>query len=679
MVLAAALFASVSARAAGLVVRPAYGRAPVELVFEGQHAAGRFLVENRGSTPITVEVKPRSGSKTNPRLPPDVHAAFQDNDSRATLAPGASQSVMVRWDLPRQHRLWQLFGQVLVRRVDPGSHDPALAMGIHCQVPLSFGWLFYHLASWLLLVPLIGAAVVAAAALGGFRKPRALGVLALCVTLVELALTVVTYANFRPWVTRWGGNDGYQFIEHARLLPSLGVEYSLGIDGLSLSLLLLSALVAVVAMLVSFRIAKKPGAYFALLLLFEAVLMGVFMALDVALLLAFWIVAAASAVLLVAGWGRAGSRNAAFRSAVALGLATLLIGAAFAYLSKHAGPSYLVGGSPAPRTFALSELMHADFVGPGLLIWRHSAVAIAYGALFVGFGLILALVPLHGWLLAALERGPSGAAILICAALLDVGAYGLLRVGYGVLPQGTLWAAHTLAVAGVIAIYYGGLGALMQTDLRRFVGYASVGHVGFALVGLSSLTAIGVQGCLTVLFSHGLSVALLLGTAEALSAREGAELDGLARRMPWLAALAAVGLLVSLGMPGSSGFVGELEAIVGALPEQAPFAVLAAIGIVFVGLAHVRVLGRLLGGSSSESDATPSRLSARELAALVPLALLALLLGVWPRPLLRVSDSSALDYASRVQPPGPLQIARVRPRPAGRLADVAARQVHPRS
>lgn len=668
------LLVALQARAAGLELRPVYGRAPVELVFEGSRSTGRFLVENHGATSVTVEVRPRAGTARNPRLPPGVHATFQDGKARATLAPGATRSVLVRWDLPERHRVWQFFGQVLVQRVDAGGRTPPRAIGIHGRIPLTSGWLFFHLLSWILLAPLLGAAGVVAVALTGLRKPRVLLSIATGALLLELVLAFVAYANFKPWVSRWDGNQGYQFIERARLLPSLGVEYALGVDGLSLGLLLLTVLVVLAAALISARVARRSALYWVVLLILNAGLVGVFSALDLGLWLAFWAVAASAAVLLVAGWSETETRNAAARLAVVLGFATLLVGAAFLYLSKHAGPDYLVDGSLAPRTFSLTELMHVDFVGRGLTLWRRSAVAVVWSAMFVGFGLILALAPLHGWLTSVLERAPSGPAILICAALMDVGAYGLLRLGYGVLPQGTVWAARTVSVIGVVGVYYGGLAGLVQTDLRRFVAYASLGHVGFALLAMGSLTAIGVQGCLTTIFSHGLAVTLLIGTAEVLRRRIGSSdlgrLSGLARRVPRLGVLAAVGFLVSLGMPGSSEFIGELLSIAGALPKQSPWAIAGALGFVFVALAHFRVLGKLLlAEGSEESDPEPlAPLGPREIAALAPAAVLAVVLGLWPRPLLRLSDGAALDYADRVNPPGVLQVVRASASHRARLA-----------
>lgn len=677
----AVLIAVPALAAPALVLRPLHGTGPLELTPDGNGYAGQLVLQNTGHADVAVRrLEMREGSAVNPRLPVGVTAAFDNGGTSAVLSPGASKRVEVRWTLPQRIRARQLWGAVVVLTGERTA--PSASAGVHAQLPMAIPWLLGHACSWLILIPLIGIAALFAAHLAGYRKLRSLRWVGIVASGVQLALALGLLVRFDPALSRLDGNSGYQLIEQSRLLPGLGIQYALGIDGVSIGLLVMVPLLALAASLMSYSVSRRLKSYWLLLLLLDVGLTGVFASLDLMLLTGFLVVALVAAVLLVAS--SSGQKRAALPAAVYLGAAALLLVFAFVYLSGHAGTSYLFDGSRAPRTFSLIELSHVDFTHMGLLIAGHNAVKVLYSALFVACALVLAAPPLHAWLPRALGRAPAGVAMLVAGAVMPVGVYLLLRVGYAVLPQGAAWAAQTVAAFGAAGVVYAGLAALAQPDLRRFAAYASVSQMSLCLLALGSLTAIGVQGAVMQMLGHGLVAALLFGVIGAVGERlhetRVDSLAGLSCERPELGLLLAIALLGSLGLPGTTGFVAELLALIGATPLLRVPMLLAAVGLVIAALAHVRVFRRVLSGPFPERfrrgpylephGGRVPPLEQREVTALVPLALLVVLLGIVPGLLLSATRGSCLDEADLVNPLGPTQVVERAPAASLRLAEL---------
>lgn len=671
------LFARVAvARSGGLVARPAVGVAPVELVPRAGGYAGGIVLENRGSKPLRVEsLELRDGPDTDPRLPPGVEATFSDGASTALLAPGESKQVEVRWNVPTPVVARQLFGQVLFHVQDAAP----LAVAFHAELaggaPLGG-----HALTWLLLLPLFGVVGVAGLRIVGYEKLRALRWAGVAVALAQLALALGIYAVFDPAFTRYDGNDGFQMIERARLLPGLGVEYAVGVDGTSLALVLLVPILVLAASLWSYTIDRALVRYWTLLFVLDAALIGAFVSLDLALLGVFLLVAVGAVVWLLAG--SSPRRAPAFKLATyALG-AVILLAIAGVYLSGHAGTSYLLDGRTAPRTFSIIDLSHAEFSSGSARLFGYRAVKALWTALFVAFAVLAAVVPFHGWMDDAVERAPAPVALLVMGALPALGVYGMVRLLFGVLPLGTRWAAFTMMALGVASMLHAGFSALAQTELRRLVACASRFQSGVALVGLGSLTSIGIQGALAAVVFQGVTVALLTGVAGALDDRvettRFSDLGGLARELPLFALVAAAGFAAAFAAPLSAGFIPVLMAVISVAASRPLVALLAAGALLPMALACVRAFSRLMLGDVpprwAESPLLEPHggrfpgLSVRERYALVPLAVLVVVLGLWPRPVLYLLDASALDHASRVNPPGPAQIVRRELREVPRLA-----------
>ncbi|MEB2312690.1 MAG: proton-conducting transporter membrane subunit [Sorangiineae bacterium] len=647
-----------SAAPAGLVLRPLAGAAPLELVPQPGAFLGRFLVENRGATSLVVEaLELRDGPDDAPRLPAGVEAEFSDGASTVTLAPGESKLVDVRWVLPTPIAARTLWGHVLVRV--QGVEGPPAAMGFHAEVA-GAAPLGGHLPSSLIVTPLVGALVALALWLFGARRLRGLRWVGVGVGVAQLALACVAYRAFSPSFTRYDGNEGVQMLERARLSPSLGIEYALGLDGPALSLVFLLAILLVTAALASRGRGAHLASFWALLLLLDAALTGALLALDLALLGACLAVTLASVFALIYAQGAA--RAPAFRFATYALVALALLGCSGAYLSAHAGAAYLADGALAPRAWSLFDLYHADFAGSTAQLFGARAVTVLWSALFVGFAIIAAGFPFHGWLDDALEAVPAPLALMLGGALPALGVLGLARLCFGALGHAAGWAAPTLVVVGALGMLHGALTALVQAELRRFAASAVRFQVGVALVGLGSLTGIGVEAALMAVVVSGLGVALVLGVAGALDRRLArtrlAELGGLGRELPMLALVAAAGLATVLGAPGTGSFLALFMALLGAAARHPWLAIVASLAVVPMAVASARVFHRVFFGELPAAlrespllephGGHPPPLAPGERVALGSLAALVVFLGFWPRPLLSLLDAASLDLASRV-------------------------------
>jgi NADH-quinone oxidoreductase subunit M len=615
---------------------------------------GELLVVNQGAEPLTVSRVAIRGDQDDVRAPPRVLVRFKDGPpTTATLLPGASKTLFVSF-APENPRVTQAFGHVIVTSTDEQAGE--VAMGFRAQLPTGLGWVGDHALSLLVLWPLRAAgrpddALVRRAAIG--------------VASSELLLAFWAYRRFVPGLGRADGNDGFQLVERTVWVRAAGSEWFLGVDGTSVVLVLLAALVGLVAVLVAGDLRRSDGAHAALALLSSGI-MGVLVALDAVVFVGAWTTVLLAAVVLIGGWGGAHGHRAAAKLGVlgAVSAGALLV--AMAALSNASGRTFLVDGTPMTHSMAIPELARTSFsASPPIL--GVPLVAAAWVLLFVAAAIAAPAVPLHGWLSDALEEGPASAAIVLGGAAVTLGPYLLIRVGLGALPEGAHWAGSSMAALGGLGAAWGALGAMAQRDLRRFVAYTIVGNAGLALYALGSLTTQGIAGAVLALWAHGVAAAILLGVAHALERRVGTcdvvRLQGLAGEAPVLAAMLAVGLGVSLGVPGFVGAWALVLAMVGGSAPH-PFVALWMAGAVVVSAAaHARV-GRLLLFEAVDPGWRRSRqleafgghlpdATSLEMAALVPMAALALGLGLWPAPLLTPMESAARDASSAVEPPTP--------------------------
>ncbi len=463
-----------------------------------------------------------------------------------------------------------------------------------------------------LLVPLLGAILM----LFLPDDERLVRLAALVVAAVPLLL--VTYIYFA-----YGDDLGAASLtQDLTWIPSLNVGYRVGLDGLGFGMFFLSALLTVIAVLAAWDVRRNLKQYFAAIFLAEVGMLGVFAAQDLILFYIFFEITLIPMYLLVGIWGDENRRPAAIKF----------------FIYTFLGSTVMLAGFIAFGILAGSYAMDALTAGGGLSPRAQVAVA----ALIL-FGLLIKVpaVPLHSWLLDVYVSSPTSTNVLLSGVLPKLGTYGLIRVAIPLLPQGVEPFLPYLAAFGVINVIYGSFVAFLQPDLKALVAYSSIGTLGYILLGAASGNAVGLNGAVFQQVSHGLYSALLFILVGVIAARTGTrrirELGGLAARMPWAGGLLALGALAAMGLPGLAVFVSEFMSIMGGYEAFPVQGLLAALGIILSAMYLLYMLSRVIFGPIERpayEEATDA--GAVEMAAVVPLAVLLVLLGILPGLLINV-------------------------------------------
>ncbi|MDD4891601.1 MAG: NADH-quinone oxidoreductase subunit M, partial [Phycisphaerae bacterium] len=437
---------------------------------------------------------------------------------------------------------------------------------------------------------------------------------------------------------------------------------ALGVDGLSVWLLALTALLVPLAILGSTAtVRQQPKAYYALMMLLAAAMQGAFLARDLLWFYIFFEFTLIPLFFIIGIWGGPQRRAAATKFFIYTLAGTLITLATFLYMASVNNLDF----SFASLAGTLADLPR----GTQLLL---------FAGLFLGFAIKVPLFPLHTWLPLAHTEAPTAGSVLLAGVLLKLGTYGFLRIGIGFLPSAALAVAPLMATLGVAGIIYGALAAWVQRDYKRLIAYSSIAHLGFCMLGMFSLRAAGITGSVLVMVNHGISTGALFLVAgmiyDRYHTREFDALGGLGRRMPVISAFLVFFALSSLGLPGLNGFVSEFLVLIGAIASGRAeghlpavlgvgYAVVAAFGIVLSAVYLLYLVGRLVFGPLKEPDVAghgptaagprtgrlaeeeaivlPPDASAREWAILVPLAVFVLLLGLWPAPVTRSINGPA--------------------------------------
>ena len=507
-----------------------------------------------------------------------------------------------------------------------------------------------NLLSWMTFLPLIGGVLILALP-KGFTKP-----LAVVFTALPVVFAGYLFAAFDRL------NPGIQFVEHFIWIERFNIYYYMGTDGISVTMLLLTTLLSFLCVIASWKIEKARKGYFFLFLLLETGMMGVFCALDLVLFYVFWEVMLLPMYFLIGIWGGPRKEYAAIK----FFLYTLL-GSVFMLLGFLALYFY----SGAPHTFDMLELAsrNSAFAASSLKILGFPFGKVVFLALFFGFAIKVPMFPFHTWLPDAHVEAPTAVSVILAGVLLKMGVYGILRICYPILPEAALWFAPALAIFAIINIVYGAFCAMHQKDIKKLVAYSSVSHMGYCLLGLAAFTVIGFNGALFQMFTHGIATGmlfLLVGVIYDRAHTRGVDdFGGLAQNMKNFTLFATVAFFASMGLPGMANFVSEILVLLGAFNADVIFAgvrssgglifkskilfqvatIIAATGIVLTAAYLLWTIQRVFLGPLNEKWKDLPDLNAREIFTLAPLAILLLLLGIYPTPILDMIGGSLQELA----------------------------------
>ena len=450
---------------------------------------------------------------------------------------------------------------------------------------------------------------------------KLLSVVGILATLPALIISLILFFQYRSGAHLEKFNESYNWfslknsIQYGELFS---IKYELGIDGLSLVLLVLTTVIATLAAIASITIKKELKGYFLLFLLLEIGMLGVFSSQNFILFFLFFEITLVSAFFLIGKWGYEEKEKAAYSFLIYNGLGSAILLIVIITLFAKTGTANFV---------ALQEIIASDTFPDSLALGL-------FVALLVAFGFKMPIVPLHSWMVRVHVQAPPAVVMIHAGILLKIGAYGLIRFNIGLFPDQAENFSVLLAVLGVINLLYGAFLALVQSDFKMVLAYSSVSHMGIVLIGLGSLNEAGIQGAIFQMISHGLIAALLFFLVgifyERTKTSEIPNLGGMAKAMPLTAGFLLVGVMASLGLPGMSGFVSEFMAFLGLFKEMPWLAAVGAIGIIMTAVYLLRAVLGVTYGKPNREWAGVVDLRKIESIPVIVLTALIVAIGVYP-------------------------------------------------
>ncbi len=497
----------------------------------------------------------------------------------------------------------------------------------------------------LLLIPLAGALVlVAGAALadddGSLAAAPSARWVALVTLVVEFVVSLGLWWSFDPSETGWQARVTHWWI------PQWGARFDVGVDGISLFMVLLTTFLMPLAVLGSWSgIREKVRSYYALLLVLTTGMIGVFVALDLLFFYVMWEVMLIPMYFIIGIWGGERRLYASIKFFVYTMLGSLLMLVGILYLWMHAVDPFS-GQGPS---FSYDYLLAHASVSSRAALWL-------FGAFFLAFAVKVPMFPFHTWLPDAHTEAPTAGSVILAGIMLKMGTYGFLRFALPLFPAAALtpWVRTTILTLAVIGIIYGALVAMVQPDFKKLVAYSSVSHLGFVMLGIFALTLQSVQGALMVMINHGISTGalfLLIGIIyERRHSRLISAYGGIARVVPMFAALLTFVSLSSIGLPGTNGFVGEFLVLLGTFKTQPYFAFVGATGVIFAAAYLLWAIQRILFNPLDKPENEHlTDLNRRELLIMGVLTAAIVWIGIYPAPVLRRMERSAGAFVQQVQ------------------------------
>jgi NADH-quinone oxidoreductase subunit M len=496
-----------------------------------------------------------------------------------------------------------------------------------------------HILSWIIFIPLLGIPFL-------FVVPRDKAKwVALLAIIIDFVVAMPVIMNFKKDLVGISNGAEMQFVEKLSWIPSLNINYYIGVDGLSITMILLTVIIGIPAVLASWNISKFTRGYFSMFLMLETAMLGVFASLDLVLFYLFWEVMLLPMYFLIGIWG--GPRR--IYAAIKFFLFTLVggVGMLIAFIAIY---YFAPGGSTWDMIEIVSRLQDGQsFAGPEIMGVKF--VTMVFLLLFVGFAIKVPIFPFHTWLPDAHVEAPTAISVILAGVLLKMGTYGMLRINFPFFPETFQWFTDFLAALAIINIVYGALCALAQSDLKKMVAYSSVSHMGFVVLGMTAATTQGINGAVLQMFNHGTITAmlfLLVGVVyDRAHHRRIAGFGGLASVTPVYAAITSFAYMAAIGLPGTSGFISELMILTGAFKVYQIPTIVAGLGIIFGAGYMLWAYQRIFFGPTNEDYVNLEEINKVELISLIPLGAIVLYLGIYPTTLTTYFETS-LNFLSKI-------------------------------
>jgi NADH-quinone oxidoreductase subunit M len=477
----------------------------------------------------------------------------------------------------------------------------------------------FPLLTTLIVLPAVGAVLTM---LVPRRRPELARAVGFAVSIATLGMAIYLLIVFET------GKTGYQLVESHSWLPTLGIRWSLGVDGISLFMVALSALLVPIGLLASTEI-QNSKSFTVWMLFLETAVIGVFLALDSILFFVFFEFVLVPMYFLIAGWGHGNRRYAALKFFLytMTGSAFLFVGIlSVAFLHQRATGSL---------TFSVPVLTEWASASGSMSVATARWLFLAFA---IGFAVKVPLFPFHTWLPDAHTDAPTAGSVVLAGVMLKMGTYGFLRFAVPMFPQAAVDLAPVLLVVAVIGITYGAIVAAMQPNLKRIIAYSSIAHLGFVVLGVFAFTQQGIAGGLFTMLSHGLTTGALFLLVGMLYERrhtyEIVDYRGLWKVVPIFGGLFVATTFASIGLPGFSGFIGEFLSLLGAFLTSRWYAVVAATGVILAAVYLLWAVQRAFTGEPDDTNRATLDIGFRELCTVIPLLGLSLFLGFYPKPVL---------------------------------------------